>query len=62
MKRAELAARTEIQAISTDFSSEHWQEAYGASGTARALARILGVNQFNDGDESEVMRRAGQIT
>ncbi|MBK6617530.1 MAG: exopolyphosphatase [Nitrosomonas sp.] len=59
MKRAELAARTEIQAISTDFSSEHWQEAYGASGTARALARILGVNQFNDGDESEVITSAG---
>lgn len=59
MKRAEFAARTEIQVISTDFSTEHWQEAYGASGTARALARILSLNQFNDGDESEVITAVG---
>ncbi len=59
MKRAEFAARTEIQAISTDFSNEYWQEAYGASGTARALARILSVNQFNDIDEPDVITSTG---
>lgn len=59
MKRAEFAARTEIQAISADFSTELWQEAYGASGTARALARILSVNQFNDNDEPDVITLTG---
>ena len=37
MKRAELAAQTEIQGITTEFSAEQWQETYGSSGTARAL-------------------------
>ncbi|MDT8363226.1 MAG: exopolyphosphatase [Nitrosomonas sp.] len=59
MKRAEFAARTEIQAISMDFSSEHWQETYGASGTARTLARILNLNQFNDSDEHDVITSTG---
>lgn len=48
MKQAELAAQTEIQSIKTEFSSYHWQEAYGSSGTARALGRILKLNQFGD--------------
>lgn len=59
MKRAEFAARSEVQAIATDFSSDRWQEAYGASGTARALARILSLNHFNDDDETEVITPAG---
>ena len=38
MKQAELAARGEVQTISKEFSRNHWQEAFGSSGTARALA------------------------
>jgi exopolyphosphatase/guanosine-5'-triphosphate,3'-diphosphate pyrophosphatase len=59
MRRAELAARTEIQAVSTEFSSKHWQEAYGASGTARALARILKLNNYTDNSDQELITPEG---
>jgi exopolyphosphatase/guanosine-5'-triphosphate,3'-diphosphate pyrophosphatase len=59
MKRAELAARTEIQAIVSEFSSSHWQEAYGSSGTARALARILMLNNYNDNGDEEIITPTG---
>ena len=36
MKRAELAARNELQTLTTRFARGNWQEAYGSSGTARA--------------------------
>ncbi len=36
-REAELAARTELQHIAEDFSSAHWRQAVGSSGTARAL-------------------------
>ncbi len=39
--QAVLAARTEMQWASKDFSSSHWQEAIGSSGTIRAIERIL---------------------
>ncbi|SEL35032.1 exopolyphosphatase [Nitrosovibrio tenuis] len=54
MRRAELAARNEMQAIATDFSAAHWQDAFGSSGTARALGDIITLNKLgnagNDGD------------
>jgi exopolyphosphatase/guanosine-5'-triphosphate,3'-diphosphate pyrophosphatase len=54
MKRAELLARSEIQTIAAGFTSSHWQEAFGSSGTARALADIINLNNFDgsgrDGD------------
>ena len=53
LKRAELAAQTEIQGISTEFSAAQWQEAYGSSGTARALGRILRLNNYVDSNQSE---------
>ena len=49
MKRAELAARNELQTLVSRFSKGNWQEAYGSSGTARALAEILEFNGFGDG-------------
>ncbi len=57
MKRAEVAARIELEAIREQFGSEHWSEAIGSSGTARAIADVLeasgwsqsGIN--NDGLE-----------
>jgi exopolyphosphatase/guanosine-5'-triphosphate,3'-diphosphate pyrophosphatase len=48
-KRAELAARNELQPIASQFSSKHWEEAIGSSGTARALAEIAQANGFGDG-------------
>ena len=41
MKRAEVAARIELEAIRKQFRSKHWSEAIGSSGTARAIADIL---------------------
>ena len=41
---ADTAARTEIEAIAREFSSEHWRAAYASSGTALALAEILEKN------------------
>lgn len=50
MKRAELAARTEVQTIATEFYSEQWQDAFGSSGTARALGDILKLGDFGSED------------
>ena len=61
MKQAELAAQTEIQSIKTEFSSYHWQEAYGSSGTARALGRILKLNQFGDSFSVEDITLKGLV-
>ena len=48
-KRAEIAARNELQPIVSQFSKRHWTEAIGSSGTARALAEIAQANGFGDG-------------
>ena len=48
-KRAEIAAQTEIQSIRRHFSSGHWDEAIGSSGTARAISQILLLNGLSDG-------------
>lgn len=44
MKRAEVSARIEIEAIRKKFSSKHWSEAIGSSGTARAISDLLESN------------------
>jgi exopolyphosphatase/guanosine-5'-triphosphate,3'-diphosphate pyrophosphatase len=49
MKRAELAARNELQTIAANFASSRWDHAVGSSGTARALAEILKQNGYADG-------------
>lgn len=73
MKRAELAAGSEIQTIATEFSRDQWEEAFGSSGTARALGEIIKLNNFDlaaingditrDGLENfrEHLLRAGEI-
>jgi len=48
LRQAEIAARTEVQAIAGEFSAEHWQQAIGSSGTAKALSEILQMNGFSD--------------
>ena len=50
MKEAELAARNELQPIVAGFSRGNWHHAVGSSGTVRALAAILQLNGFDDGD------------
>lgn len=49
LRRAEIAARSEIQGIRRGFSAGHWQEAIGSSGSARALGEILRLNGLSDG-------------
>ncbi len=49
LRRAEIAARSEIQNIRREFSSGQWQEAIGSSGSARALGEILHQNGLSDG-------------
>lgn len=44
LKRAEIAARSEIQGIRRSFSAERWDEAVGSSGTARTLSQVLVAN------------------
>ena len=43
-KDAQLAARKEIEQIAARFHREGWKEAYGSSGTAKALGFILNEN------------------
>lgn len=41
MRRAEVEAHLEAQAISHDFHAEAWEQAIGASGTIRAIGKIV---------------------
>jgi exopolyphosphatase/guanosine-5'-triphosphate,3'-diphosphate pyrophosphatase len=55
LRRGELAARSELQSITADFTTEHWQDAFGSSGTARALGDIITLNKLgNDGHEGDI--------
>ena len=56
MKKAELAARNELQPIMARFARGNWQHAVGSSGTVRALADVLQLNGF---DESGGITPAG---
>jgi exopolyphosphatase/guanosine-5'-triphosphate,3'-diphosphate pyrophosphatase len=46
-KRAELAARSELQHIVSEFSRPNWKQAVGSSGSARALAQVLQLNGWS---------------
>jgi exopolyphosphatase/guanosine-5'-triphosphate,3'-diphosphate pyrophosphatase len=46
MKEAELAARRELQAIVQPYREAGWEEAVGSSGTAKALAEMLELNDL----------------
>jgi exopolyphosphatase/guanosine-5'-triphosphate,3'-diphosphate pyrophosphatase len=41
MRRAQFAARRELEAISRQYRRTGWQEAYGSSGTAKGLLAVL---------------------
>jgi exopolyphosphatase/guanosine-5'-triphosphate,3'-diphosphate pyrophosphatase len=49
LRQAELAARIEIQTIESEFSTGHWAQAVGSSGTARAIADLLIAHGWGDG-------------
>ncbi|MEW6314508.1 MAG: exopolyphosphatase [Pseudomonadota bacterium] len=49
MKQAELAARTELQTIASEFCIGNWAQAYASSGTARAVADIIELNGMGSG-------------
>jgi exopolyphosphatase / guanosine-5'-triphosphate,3'-diphosphate pyrophosphatase len=49
LKQAELAARLELETIAREFSTGHWKEAVGSSGTARTLGAILQGRGWSDG-------------
>jgi exopolyphosphatase/guanosine-5'-triphosphate,3'-diphosphate pyrophosphatase len=49
LKRAELAAREQVQAIAAQYEREGWKEAVGSSGTARSIADVLQRNGQSDG-------------
>lgn len=51
MRAAEIAARKEIQIIAADFKRNGWNHAVGSSGTARALADMIGGSGFNPPDQ-----------
>jgi len=48
MKKAELAARNELQPIIARFARGNWQHAVGSSGTVRAIADVLRQNGFDE--------------
>ena len=48
MKQAELAARREIEVIAKQYRKTGWKEAYGSSGTAKALFAILTEGGMSD--------------
>ncbi len=50
LKQAELAARNELQTMASGFTRKHWHHAVASSGTARALAEIMQMNGFAEGD------------
>jgi exopolyphosphatase / guanosine-5'-triphosphate,3'-diphosphate pyrophosphatase len=48
-KDAEFAAAKELETIATPFRKEGWREAFGSSGTAKALGIIMHENGQSDG-------------
>lgn len=50
LRQAEIAARSEVQGITSHFSARHWAEAVGSSGTARALGEVLLAQGWSDGN------------
>lgn len=54
-KDAQLAARKEIEQIRAAFAREGWREAYGSSGTAKALANVIAEAGLSGGS----INRAG---
>lgn len=55
-REAQAAAAKEIELIAHEYQKFGWKEAVGSSGTARAIADILEMNDLNPGSESGITR------
>jgi exopolyphosphatase/guanosine-5'-triphosphate,3'-diphosphate pyrophosphatase len=62
MRQAELAAKREIEIISSEYKQTGWDQAIGSSGTARALAELIEANGFNDPGITHGISRGGAGT
>jgi exopolyphosphatase / guanosine-5'-triphosphate,3'-diphosphate pyrophosphatase len=56
LREAQIAAAKEIELIAHDYQRMGWKEAVGSSGSARAIADILEMNEMNPGGESGITR------
>lgn len=56
LREAQVAAAKEIELIAHDYQRLGWKEAVGSSGSARAIADILEMNDMNPGGESGITR------
>lgn len=55
-REAEMAAASEIESIAVSYRRFGWSKAFGSSGTARAIARILELNSLNPGGTAGITR------
>lgn len=49
LKRAQVAAAAEFEEATSEFAREHWDEAFGSSGTSGAVSTILRAQGWSDG-------------
>ncbi len=56
LREAQVAAAKEIELIAHDYQRLGWREAVGSSGTARAIADVLELNNLNPNGESGITR------
>jgi exopolyphosphatase/guanosine-5'-triphosphate,3'-diphosphate pyrophosphatase len=56
LREAQVAAAKEIELIAHDYQRFGWKEAVGSSGSARAIADVLEMNNLNPNGESGITR------
>jgi exopolyphosphatase/guanosine-5'-triphosphate,3'-diphosphate pyrophosphatase len=56
LRDAQVAAAKEIELIAHDYKKLGWREAVGSSGSARAIADVLELNQLNPGGRFGITR------
>jgi exopolyphosphatase/guanosine-5'-triphosphate,3'-diphosphate pyrophosphatase len=56
LREAVVAAAKEIELIARDYLQQGWKEAVGSSGTARAIADLLELNDLNPGGVTGITR------
>jgi len=56
LRDAQVAAAKEIELIAHDYRGLGWKEAVGSSGSARAIADVLELNQMNPGGQFGITR------
>lgn len=58
MRRAEIAALQELETITERFGEQDWQQAVGASGTVRAIAKVAEANGWcEDGISRDALKK-----